>query len=177
MLRRELFAVLKWFVLLLLPLTLGWKLAVRPADPGELGQIDKDAQRKVADFLVRQHFTIAVADKMEEGQPAVRATAGVCRILVAKSPAMGWDRDLIRRYATAEDQVFIVFRGGVYAEQPTWLTVSDSLWSRFRRELGFKAEASPILAVIAARNCEAERLPWHELGWYGGSRPQPNDVA
>jgi hypothetical protein len=164
MLRRELFAVLKWFVLLLLPLTVGWKLAVRPADPGELGRIEKDAQRKVADFLFRQHFAIAVTDKMEEGHPAVRATAGFCRILVAKSSAMGSDRDLIRRYVTAEDRVFVVFRGGIYAEQPTWLTVSDSLWSRFRRELGFKIEASPVLAVIATRNCEAERLPWNELG-------------
>jgi hypothetical protein len=45
-----------------------------------------------------------------------------------------------------------------------WLTVSDFLWSRFRRELGFKTEPSPILAVVATRNCEAERLPWNELG-------------
>ena len=45
-----------------------------------------------------------------------------------------------------------------------WLTVSDFLWARFQRELGLKAEATPVLAVIATTSCEAERLPWSELG-------------
>jgi predicted small integral membrane protein len=166
---------LKWFVLLLLlPVTLGWKLAVRPGDTREL--MEKQAQLKVAEFLVRQRFTVAVADKIEEGRLAIRATFGTCRMLISKSPAMGWDRDMLRHQTTPGDRVFVVFRGKVYAEQPTWLTVSDSLWSRFRRELGLKTDASPVLAVIATSNCDAERLPWHELGWYAGS-PQPNDVA
>jgi hypothetical protein len=156
--------VLKWFVLLLLllPLTLGWKLAVRPSDSGELKE--RDAQRKIAEFLVRQHFTVAVSEKMQEGQPAISATAGACRVLVAKSPAMGWDRDMIRSHATDADEVFVVFAGRIYAQQPTWLTVPDFLWARFRRELGLKAQPTPVLAVIASRNCEAERLPWKELG-------------
>jgi hypothetical protein len=154
--------VLKWFVLLLLPFTLAWKLAARPGDLRELGE--KEAQVKVAEFLVKQHFSVAVSDKMEEGQPALRATTGACHMLVAKSPPIGSDRDMIRRYATAADRVFIVFRGRVYAEQPIWLTVSDFLWFRFRRELGLRAEASPVFAVVATRNCDAERLPWHELG-------------
>jgi hypothetical protein len=154
--------VFKWCVLLLLALTLGWKLAVRPSDSGELKE--KEAQRKIAEFLVRQHFTVAVSDKMVEGQPAIRATAGTCRMLVAKSPANGWDRDQIHRHATAADQVFVVFAGRIYAEQPTWLTVPDFLWARFRRELGLKAQPTPVLAVIASTSCAAERLPWNELG-------------
>jgi hypothetical protein len=153
---------LKWFVLLLLPLTLGWKLAVRPGDSGVL--TEKEAQLKVAEFLVRQHFTVAVSEQMDEGRPTISATTGMCRMLIAKSPAIGSDRDVIRRYATAADRVFVVFRGRVYAEQPTWLTVSDFLWSRFQRELGFNAQASPVLAVIATTSCDAERLPWVELG-------------
>ena len=153
--------MLKWFVLLLLPLTLGWKLAVRPSDSGELKE--KDAQGKIAEFLVRQHFTVAVSDKMEEGRPAIRATAGACRMLVAKSPAMGWDRDMIRRHATVADEVFVVFAGKIYAEQPTWLTVSDFLWTRLRRELGVNVQPTPVLVVIATTSCAAERLPWDEL--------------
>ena len=153
---------LKWGVLLLLPLTLGWKLAVRPGDSGELKE--KETQLKIAEFLVRQRFAVAVSEKMDEGQPAIRATAGACRLLVAKSPSMGWDRDLIRRYATAADRVFVVFGGKIYAEQPTWLTVSDFLWARFRRELGMNAQPTPVLAVIATPTCAAERLPWKELG-------------
>jgi len=154
--------VLKWGVLLLLPLTLGWKLAVRPGDSGELKE--KETQLKIAEFLVRQRFAVAVSEKMDEGQPAIRATAGACRILVAKSPALGWDRDMIRRNATAADEIFVVFAGKVYTEQPTWLTVPDFLWARFRRELGMNAQPTPVLAVIATTNCAAERLPWSELG-------------
>ena len=152
---------LKWFVLLLLPLTLGWKLAVRPGGLGELTQ--KDAQRNVAEFLARQHFAVSVSEQTDEGRPTISATTGMCRMLVARSPAIDSDRDLIRRYATAADRVFVVFRGRVYSEQPTWLTVSDFLWSRFRRELGFNAEAAPVFAVIATTSCDAERLPWNEL--------------
>jgi hypothetical protein len=152
----------KWFVLLLLlPVTLGWKLAVRPGDSGEF--TEKAAQLKVAEFLVQQHFVVAVSEQADEGQPMIRATAGMCRMLIAKSPAIGSDRDVIRRHGTAADRVFVVFRGRVYAEQPTWLTVSDFLWSRFQRELGMKAQAAPLFAVIATTNCEAERLPWNEL--------------
>jgi hypothetical protein len=154
--------VLRWFVLLLLPLTLGWKLAVRPEASGELA--DTEVQRKVTEFLIRQHFKVAGSEQATEGQPTIRATAGACRMLVAKSPAMGWDRDMIRRYATAEDRIFVVFRGGIYAEQPTWLTVPDFLWARFRRELGMSTQAALVLAVIATQNCEADRLPWKELG-------------
>jgi hypothetical protein len=154
--------VLKWGVLLLLPLTLGWKLAVRPVDSGDLKE--KETQLKIAEFLVRQRFAVAAPEKVQEGQPAIRATAGPCRLLVAKSPSMGWDRDLIRRYATAADRVFVVFAGKIYAEQPTWLTVPDFLWARFRRELGMSAQPTPVLAVIATTTCAAERLPWKELG-------------
>jgi hypothetical protein len=154
--------VLKWGVLLLLPLTLAWKLAARPVDLGELKE--KEAQLKVADFLARQRFAVAVSEKMADGQPAIRATAGACRMLVAKSPALGWDRDMIRRNATAADEVFVVFAGKIYAEQPTWLTVPDFLWARFRRELGMNAQPTPILAVVATTTCAAERLPWNELG-------------
>ena len=76
---------------------------------------------------------------------------------------MGWDRDLIRRFGTADNLVFSVFRGQIYAEQPTWRTVPDYLWARFRRELGMEVSAEPVLAVVAAKICDAEKLPWSEL--------------
>ena len=57
--------VLKWFIILALPLTLGSKLIVRPdrSAPNET-----DVQQKVAEFLVRQHFTVALSDQPGEGQ-------------------------------------------------------------------------------------------------------------
>ena len=156
------FPALKWFVLLVLPITLGVKLAVRPS--GESGELnDRRVQSRVAEFLFRQHFNVVSSEKIEEGRPILQATAGACRMVVAKSPAIGSDRDVIRRLATATDRVFAVYRGKVYTDQPTWLTVSDFLWARLRRELGLKVPATPVLAIIADPNCGAEQLSWDEL--------------
>jgi hypothetical protein len=80
-----------------------------------------------------------------------------------KIPDVGWDRDLIRRYADTEDRVFVVFRGRTYSDQPTFLTVFDALWSRFRRELGIRVWPNPVLAVVARISCDAERLLWVQL--------------
>jgi hypothetical protein len=153
---------LKWLLLpLLLAFTLGWKVAARSV-AGEQ-PTDRNVQAAVAEFLIRQHFGVSISERAEEGKPTVVANSGSCRILVAKSPALGWDRDLIRRYADVEDRVFVVFRGRIYPDQPTFLTVFDALLTRFRRELGFRVEPSPVLAVVARMSCDAERLPWDQL--------------
>jgi hypothetical protein len=153
--------VLKWFLVLALLLTLGSKLIVRPDKSTPSAA---DIQRRVADFLIQQSFTVALTNQTSDGQPVLRASAGVCQILVVNSDPMAWGRDVIRLNATVADQSFVVFRGRVYAEQPTWLTVPDFLWSRFQRELGLRAHAAPLLTVIATTSCNAERLPWGELG-------------
>jgi hypothetical protein len=152
----------KWLVLVvLLAFSLGWKVVAR-STAGEQ-PTERNIQVAVAEFLVRQHFDVSVSERIEEGKPAIAAHSGTCRILVAKSPALGWDRDLIRRYADAEDRIFVVFRGRIYPDQPTFLTVFDALSSRFRRELGFRVSPHPVLAVVARMNCDAERLPWDQL--------------
>jgi hypothetical protein len=152
--------VLKWFIILALPLTLGSKLVVRP---DMSGPSEKNVQQRVAEFFVRQHFAVASSDQLSEGQIMMRAGAGACRILVANSSPLGWETDAIRRNATAADRTFVVFRGKTYPDQPTWLTVPYFLWSRFKRELGLPGLPSPVLAVIATAGCDAERLPWTDL--------------
>jgi hypothetical protein len=151
---------LKWLLILALPLTLGLKLVVRP-DRSVVSETD--VQQKVAEFFRRQHFTVALSDQAGEGQYILRAAAGPCRILVAKSDPIAWDSAAIRRNATDGDRVFVVFRGRTYDDQPTWLTVPYFLWSRFERELGLRAQAAPLLSIIATAGCGAERLPWSEL--------------
>lgn len=151
---------LKWIVLVLLPLTLAWKLFVYPDDSPGGNEI---TQAKIAEFLVRQHFTVTTGVASTPGEPTVRATSPLCRILVAESPSEGWGRDITRLYSTPEDTVFIVYRGKVYYEQPTWLTVSDFLWAKFPRAFGLNVQPSRVLTVIATRSCEAERLPWSAL--------------
>jgi hypothetical protein len=151
---------LKWFLILALPLTLGLKLIVRP---DRSAASVPDVQQKVAEFFLRQRFTVALPDRTGEGQYMLRASAGPCRILVANSDPIAWDSDAIRRNATAADRVFVVFRGRIYKDPPTWLTVPYFLWSRLERELGLRAQAAPLLSVIATASCSAEQLPWSEL--------------
>ena len=151
----------KWAVGLFLPLTLVWKLAARTGEVG--APAEAEVGLKIADFLVRQHFTVAALSPSVGGLSAVRATAGTCHIIIAESHPIAWNRDVIRRNSTPSDHVFVVFHGKVYADQPTSLTVSDFLWTRLRRELGFNAQAVPVLAVIAAPYCGAEQLPWDEF--------------
>ena len=149
----------KWSLLvLLIALTLGWKWTGHAREPNE-----KDAQLRVAEFLVRQHFTVVRSAEAKEGEPTIRATAPACRMLVIKSPVVGWDRDTVRRHATAADRILVVFRGKVYEDPPSWLIVPDWLWSRLRRELGLKFETNPVFTVIATTSCDAERLPWDQL--------------
>lgn len=153
---------LKCLILLLfLSLTLAWKVIAR-ATP-RVQPTDRSIQVRLAEFLVGQHFSVSTMERAEQGKPAVIARSGSCRMLVIRSPALGWDRDLIRRYAEADDQVFVVFRGQIYSDQPTLKTVVDALWSRFQRELGFSASPSPVFAVVARTGCEADRLPWDKF--------------
>ena len=151
---------LKWFLILALPLTLGLKLVVRP---DRSVASETDVQQKVAEFFLRQRFTVALPDRTGKGQYMLRASAGPCRILVANSDPIAWDSDAIRRNAMAAERVFVVFRGRIYKDPPTWLTVPYFLWSRLERELGLRAQAAPLLSVIATASCGAERLPWSEL--------------
>ena len=144
-------------LLVLVALTLGLKWAAAVSEPNV-----KDAQLRVAEFLARQHFAVSVAEEAKEGSTMIGATTPVCRLLVSNSPVLGWDRDVVRRSATAADRIFVVFRGQVYAERPTWL-IASSLWSRLLRELGVKVQSTSLLAVVATTSCDAERLPWDQL--------------
>lgn len=141
--------------------TLGFKLLLKPATSSQ--NPATAAQSRLADFLTRQHFRVSVVENAAEGQASIVASTGVCRILAVRSPAMGWDRDLVRRQASAGDEVFVLYRGKIYDEQPTLRTVSDFLWGRILRELGISSADRAIYAIISPRSCNASLLPWDEL--------------
>jgi hypothetical protein len=147
---------LSWFIVLLLPLTLAWKLTVGLDDSNEL----KD---RIVQFLVQHQFDVAVTEEIVEGMPTIRATREACGMLISKTSPYGWRRHMISELATATDRIFIVFRGRVYTEQPTWLTLVTHLWSRFLRELGLVHNATSVIAVVATAPCDAERFAWDEL--------------
>jgi hypothetical protein len=148
--------VLKWVLLLLLVMSLGWKSAVRI-------DYSSNLEDKLRSFLVRNHFLVTVSEEIIRDHRTFRATKAACQMLVTEISHRGWERDSMNRRATVMEQMFIVFGGKIYAEQPTWLTASDFLWYKLLSELGLKVRPAPLLAVIATNTCDAERLPWYEL--------------
>jgi len=150
----------KKFLVLLLPLTLALKLVAGVEDAEDTYRL-KD---KILEVLAEHRFEVSVTDQTMAGMPIVRATMGSCHMLVGKASAFGWDRDRIRSLATnAADHVFIVFRGNIYAEQPTWLTAFNELWSRFLHKLSLARHVAPVIVVVATEACDAEHLPWNEV--------------
>jgi hypothetical protein len=143
-------------VALLLPMTLAWKLTVGLEDPTAL-------KEGILDFLVQHQFDVAITEDVVEDMPAIRASREACRMLILKTAPNGWRRHMISELAAATDQVFIVFRGMVYTEQPTWQTLVARFWSSFMRKFGLQRYTTPVIAVIATASCNVEGLPWYEL--------------
>ena len=143
-------------IFVLLPVTMAWKMAVVPGDVGEI-------RERVVDFLTSQHFAVTAEEQIIGEMPILRASAGGCQLLVAKVSAVGSNRDVIRSLARPDDAVFTVFRGKVYSEQPTNLTVLTFLWSKVLSELGLMRHIVPVFAVVASPSCGATHLPWERL--------------
>jgi hypothetical protein len=156
----------KWLlVVVLLSLTLGWKLVANTYLRSPESQPDEQlAERKVAQFLARNHFNVVGAEQVVFGLQLVSATAGSCRVRVALSSSRGWHRDLLSQLPAQDDRTFVVFGGKIYREQPMWLTVPDFLWSKLLGRLGLNANPTPVINVIESPLCDAEKLPWRELG-------------
>ena len=143
---------LKWFVALLLPLTLAWKVSVvAHDDPNELAS-------EIMQFLSHQAFDVVLTEL--DSMPVVQATSGSCNILIVQVEPDGSSQDQVRGLATTGDHVFIIFRGRVYAQQPVLLTVTNTLWSRSLRKLGLMRRIAPVLAAVASASCDIEQLPW-----------------
>jgi hypothetical protein len=144
----------KWFIILLIPLTLGWKLAEGEQTPHE-------SKINIVEFLSRQKFDIT--KRIVAGMPVIDATAGACRMIVVEAAPDGWMRDFIHHILDSTEHQFTVFRGNIYTEQPTWLTLTDHWWSKSLRKLGLARSDAPVITVSATESCDAERLPWDEL--------------
>ena len=147
---------LKWFIVVLLPLTMAWKVTIHPDDPTELND-------RLIEFFTRSHFDVLVTEDNMGQSPVIQATAGACRLLAGKISSDGDNWQLPRRFAAPTDHVFVVFRGSVYAAQPTSLTAVSNLWSRLLRETGLVRHQTSVIAVVASTTCDAEQLPWYEL--------------
>lgn len=146
--------MLKWWLIAMLPLTIAWKVAIKPEDPAEV-------QNAIAEFLTAQNFAVRISDEGLEYTRIILATSPSCKLRVAKISPLGHEAELVRQVTAAGDHTFYLFRGTVYQEQPIRLTVMNYLWYRFLRELGVARRVPPVLAVMSS--CDAERLPWRAL--------------
>jgi hypothetical protein len=154
----------KWLVIALVPLTFGWKLVGGETTTSE-SKID------TPEFLSHHGFEVT---KRTLGDVSFSdATAGACRMIVVEVSPDGWSRDIIRQIVGTTEHQFFVFRGSTYTKQPTWLTISNHLWSRSLRMLGFARRDTPVIAVSATGPCGPEQLPWDELSSSAGETPLP----
>jgi hypothetical protein len=144
----------KWLIILTVPLTLGFKAVMGEPDSYE-------SKAAINEFLSRHRFNIQ--EQTVAGILTVVATSGACRMIVAEGSPNGWTRDMTRQILGVTNPQFVVFRGTIYTEQPTWRTFTDHWLSKNIRRLGLARHASPIIAVSANESCDAERLPWDEL--------------
>jgi hypothetical protein len=147
---------LKWFIALLLPLTLVWKLTLKTEDSVQL----KDGITK---FLAVHSFVVSETRQELNGMPVIHATAKPCEMLILRASPDGWTRDLIRKFATANEHIFIVFRGKIYTDQSSWKIMAGYLQSKILHRLGLAPHVSAVIAVVAPKNCNAKRLPWDKL--------------
>lgn len=137
-------------------LTIGWKIAIQPDNQNYPKEDD------LIKFLERNYFKVVATDAILHTS-IIRATTASCNLQIATLTPDGQNRDLIRHLAAGTDRSFIVFRGTVYAQQPTFWTVVYYHWSRFLRQLGLIRHIMPVIAVAVNSSCNAEQLPWDEL--------------
>jgi hypothetical protein len=145
---------LKLLLAVFLPLTLFWKLTVK-ADNSDHPEDD------VIAFLARQGFHEVVTEDLNFR--GIRAVNGTCHMRIIMPSYYGAHRDIIRDLITADETLMFVHEGRVYREQPILLTVSAELWARALRKMGLAGRHMSVLAVVAQRQCEADRLPWDQL--------------
>lgn len=145
---------LKLLLAVLLPLTLFWKLTVK-ADNTDHPEDD------VIAFLARQGFHDVVTEDLNFH--GIRAVNGTCHMRIIMPSYYGADRDVIRDLVAPDETLTFVHEGRVYREQPILLTASAAIWARALGKMGLAGRHMPVLAVVAQRQCEADRLPWDQL--------------
>ena len=145
-------SALKWCFVLILLLSVAWKIAI-------IGNQD-DLNGSVTEFFERNRFSTVVTDRIFNGTPIIEANKASCHLKVATLTQDGSDQELLRSLTVGStDRVLIIFKGRVYRQQPVLWTVLDYHWSKLLRELGFKRYIIPTFAVVANSHCDAERIP------------------
>jgi hypothetical protein len=150
------FSTFKWLavILPLLLLSVAWKIvtAINQHEP----------KNALIDFFEHNHFV--VTEQTLYGVLIIQAKADSCQLQAIRLAPDGSNGDLVRHLFDFTDRFFVVFNGRMYAQQPVFWTVINNVWSVSLGQLGLASHAAPIIGVAANPSCDAERLPWDELG-------------
>jgi hypothetical protein len=147
---------LKFSLIILLPLTLAWKLAVA-LKPNDLAE----STNTIVAFLAQNQFSVVTESEMLDGLTVITARSSGCRLLVITISPLGDSTDEVESLATDADRTFVVFRGVIYRKQPIFLTTVNYLWFTSLRRLGLVSQIPLVIAVISS--CDTEGLPWDAL--------------
>jgi hypothetical protein len=147
-------SVFRWLIVLVLIPTMTWKIVLQPENLGE-------THEAVVRFLKGEKFDVHMTDESIEDMPVIEARNETCRLRIARVSPFGHEAELVRRVSTAGDQIFYVFLGVEYQEQPVRRTLVSYFWFRFLRELGWVSRIPPVFAVMTS--CENEQIPWADM--------------
>jgi len=149
---------LRLFLVVLLPLTVGWKLTM-PSDNSD------EVNNSIVEFLKRNQFSAVVTREVDETY-VVSGRSADCRLFVTKVLPLGKARDQVQHLASPSDRTFVVYRGKIFGEQPRLRTIVDFFLSKFLSAVRVISEVPPVLAVVSS--CDAAtQLPWNQLKFPG----------
>ena len=147
-------------LLLLLLISLGWKSAIHR-------DYSSNLEDKIRSFLARNHFIVTVSEEMIRDKRTFRATKAACRMLVTEISPRGWERDSYKQPRNNSGSGLYRFRRKDLCRAANVADRVDFLWYKLLSELGLNVRPTPLFAVMATKSCDAERLPWYELGSAG----------
>jgi hypothetical protein len=105
---------LKWFVVLLFPLTFAGKFNIIQDEPKEL-------KSTVVEFLLRHNFKVSVDETLWSSMPVIEGTTNTCRMVLAEVPAQGGSNlFLFREFTKTTDVQFEFHTTGSEVDQLTW---------------------------------------------------------
>jgi len=150
----------KIFFTLVLALTLSLKAI---AHDTAKAHDNPSLENSVIAFLTLRGFEVHGKPDSMQIRPIV-ATSADCRLEIREMIPQGWNRDRINPTG-ADGRLFFVFKGAIYANPPTGLEspAFSHYWTRLKQKLGFEANSSSVLEVIASTDCSLGALPWKDV--------------
>ena len=146
-------------IVLLFALAVGSKIWLRGQGGGEAVAAPRSIVTEAAD---RHGFWTLPVPPDDAQLDRVTIARGQCSAVVTTASLLGIHRSAIRMSAAPGEQVYFVYRGQKYDDQPLWATVTDHYFSRIARVFGRSGGTHPLFGVAASSYCRPDALSWLE---------------